>query len=563
MKPGTTIHAPIEHAPVEPTLETVSWTVTGTPRGFSPAPLNQHLLLWATRIESLWAYPLLKLKSAHAALFLVLAVVCLLRAFVGLSGVQVFTPDAFMPLDGAWRLLNGQRPHIDFYSFMGVLVYLPTVCGLLLSHGGAQGFGYGQALVGIGAGAWAYLLTRRRLPDVPAALFCLALVLLAVAPYPLGYSPLFTSPATTYNRYGYVALALILLEGVAELLRPAPSRDFLGGLSTGLLLVSLFFLKITFFGAALFLIGAFAFCRPQRRSRWAGIATGCVALSTTICAYFSFHLLPMLRDLVMVAGAKRIFPRAYELDSILTDDGLLLSFTALAALLLVVAKRHRSARSILIAGAALCFAGTVLIFGSSEPHGAPLAIFLVLIALSRLSFRATGVAHALRSGVLLWGTVFTLTALIPSFIGLGYATLLSIQARRHEIPMSGKTLARFIPSGTDARYRAFVNDGLALVKQHARPGDTVMPLEFSNPFSYGLGLKPARGGATTLDYLTTFNDTHRPTAEWLFGSARLVMVPKIYPYPTLENIRRIYGPFLNQHFHVVGESPQWRIYRAN
>ena len=557
MKPGTL------HAPPEPALETVSWTVTGTPRGFAPAPLHPLLLLWATRIENFWAYPLLKCKSAHAALFLVLAAVCLLRAWIGLSGFQVFTPDAFMPLDGAWRLLNGQRPHIDFYSFMGVLVYLPTVCGLLLSHGGAQGFAYGQALVGIAAGAWAWLLTRRRLPDVPAALFCLAIVLLAVAPYPLGHSPLFTSPATTYNRYGHVALALILLEGVAARLRPAKSHDFLGGLSTGLLLVTLFFLKITFFGAALFLIGAFAFCRPQTRLRWAGIGTGCLTLSIAVCAYFSFHLLPMLRDLVMVAGAKRVFPRAYELDSILTDDGLLLSFTALAALLLIVEKRYRSARSVAIAGAALCFAGTVLIFGSSEPHGAPLAVFLVLIALSRLSFRTSGLTHALRSGVLLWGSVFTLTALTPSLIGLGYATLLSAQATRHEIPMAGKPLASFIPTGTDANYRAFVNDGLALVKQHSKPSDTVMSLEFSNPFSYGLGLKPARGGTTTLDYLTTFNDTHRPTPEWLIGSARLVMVPKIYSHPSLENILRLYGPYLNQHFHAIGESRQWRVYRAN
>ncbi len=557
MKPGTL------QEPLAPNLETVSWTVTGTPRGFAPAPLSERLLLWATRIENFWSYPLLKFKTAHAALFLVIAAVCLLRAWIGLSGFQVFTPDAFMPLDGAWRLLNGQRPHIDFYSFMGVLVYLPTVCGLLLSHGGAQGFAYGQALVGIGSGIWAYLLTRRRLPDVPAALFCLAIVLLAVAPYPLGHSPLFTSPATTYNRYGYVALALIMLEGVAERLRPAKSRDFLGGLSTGLLLVALFFLKITFFGAAVFLIGAFALCRPQTRLRWAGIATGCTALSIAICAYFSFHMLPMLRDLIMVAGAKRVFPRAYELDSILTDDGALLSFTAIAALLLTLSKRDRSARSILIAGAALCFAGTVLIFGSSEPHGAPLAVFLVLIALSRLSFRASGLTHAVRSGVLLWGGVFTVTALMPSLIGLGYATLLSAQAKRHEIPMAGKPLSTFIPTGTDNHYRAFVNDGLALVKQHTRPGDTVMSLEFSNPFSFGLGMKPARGGTPTLDYLTTFNDAHRPTPEWLIGSARLVMVPKIYSHPSLENILRLYGPYLNTHFHLEGESRQWRIYRAN
>ena len=558
MKPSTV------QEPPQPALEPAfSWTVAGTPRGLVTAPRTELLSLWAARLESFWRYPVLQYRAASIALFLVLATVCALRASIGLSGFQVFTPDAFMPLDGAWRMLNGQRPHIDFYSFMGVLIYLPTFLGLLLSRGGAEGFAYGQALVGLCSGIWAYLLTRKRLPDVPAVLFCLCLVLLATAPFPLGHSPLFISPATTYNRYGYTALALIFLEAVVQRQRPAKLREFLGGFSTGALLVMLFFLKITFFGAAIFLIGAFAFCRTQTARRWAGISLACAAFSLGFCAYFGFQLLPMVRDLVMVAGAKRIFARAYQLDSILSDAGTLLSFTALTALLLILQKRSESARSIAIAGAAVCFAGTVLIFGSSEPHGAPLAIFFVLVAVSQLTFYASGLTHLVRCGVLLWGTAFAITAIAPSAIGFGYATLLSVQARRHEIPLAGPTLAKFIPTGTDAGYRAFVNDGMALINQHRAPGDTLMSLEFSNPFSFGLGMKPARGGTTTLDYQTTFNDAHRPSAEWLLGSASLVMVPKIYSHPSLENILRLYEPFLLSHFHPIGESRQWLLYRAN
>lgn len=544
-----------EHA--QPALQS---TFLWTPRTPAATP---HLLLWVARLEAFWRYPLLKFRSAHAALFVVIAVVCALRAWIGLSGVQVFTPDAFMPLDGAWRMLNGQRPHLDFYSFMGVLVYLPTLLGLLLASGGAEGFAYGQALVGLFSGLSSYLLTRKRLPDVPAALFCLSIVLLVTAPFPLGQSPLFTSPATTYNRYGYAALALILLEAVAPAKRTGNRQELLGGISTGSLLVMLFFLKITFFGAAVFLIGALAFCRPQTARRWAGIAAGCAALSLSFNAYFGFTLMPMIRDFVMVAGAKRVFARAYQLDSILVDAGTLISFAAITALLLLLQKRSHSARAVTIAGAAVCFAGTVLLFGSSEPHGTPLAIFFVLLALSQLARRSSGDSRLLSGAVLLWGSVFTLTAIAPSLMGFGYAAFLRVQATRHEIPMAGSTLATFIPTGTDSWYRAFVNDGLALVKQNRAPGDTLMCLEFTNPFSYGLGMKPARGGATTLDYQTTFSDAHRPTAEWLIGSANLVMVPKTYSYPAYENIRRIYGPYLNSHFHVMAESAQWRLYRAN
>jgi hypothetical protein len=521
------------------------------------------LHLWSRRLEALWSYPVLESNTAQAALVLAMLLICALRAWIGLTGMQVFSHDAFMPLDGAWRLLNGQRPHIDFYSYIGVLAYLPTAAGLLLSHGGAQGFGYGQALTGGLLGLWAFLLARRRLSGLAAVLFCLAVVLLCTAPYALGYSPLDISPATTYNRYGYAALALILLEAVAT--RPGITRleQLLGGVSTGSLIALLAFQKITFFGAALFLLGALAFCRTQTARRWAGIAMGFAWLTLGFCAYFGFRLMPMLRDLVMVAGGKRIHVRIYMLDSVFAEAAALAGFALLAALLLTLQNRPNLARSLGIAGAAVCSSGLLLILGNCEPHGAPLALFFVLIALSQFSFRASGATQLLRGGVLLWGTVFTVAALAPNALAFGYATALRITSAPRETPMAGVNLSSFVPVSNGDNYRVFVNDGLALLNAYRAPGDTVMSLDFTNPFSYGLGLKPARGGTTALHYQTTFNDLHRPTAEWLFGSANLVMVPKNFSDPTLqESIPRLYGLYLETHFRLLAESREWKLYRS-
>ena len=52
------------------------------------------------------------------------------------------------------------------------------------------------------------MLGRKRLVDVPLALMCLAVTLMAMAPFALGF-PLKMGPATTYNRLGYALIALV------------------------------------------------------------------------------------------------------------------------------------------------------------------------------------------------------------------------------------------------------------------------------------------------------------------------------------------------------------------
>src|SRR5436309_1812916 len=124
----------------------------------------------AARFIELWSSPVLDRPAVRAGVFIAVVLLCLARAYTGLSGIQVYTHDAFGALDGAWRLLNGQKPHADFYTPLGPLIYLLTAVGLRLSHGGAEGFGYSQALTGFVLGLWTYCLSRRRLGHLPAIL---------------------------------------------------------------------------------------------------------------------------------------------------------------------------------------------------------------------------------------------------------------------------------------------------------------------------------------------------------------------------------------------------------
>src|SRR5664280_1830842 len=71
-----------------------------------------------------------------------------------------FGSDLFIALDGAWRVVCGQRPHVDFYSAFGPLTYLIGAAGLELAHFTVRGLGYATTGVGLILGLWTVALTR-------------------------------------------------------------------------------------------------------------------------------------------------------------------------------------------------------------------------------------------------------------------------------------------------------------------------------------------------------------------------------------------------------------------
>src|ERR1035441_1426982 len=114
---------------------------TGKMEEAPPEPAPSDLERLAARFVAVWSYPFLGSSVVRVALLAALASLCLVRTYIGLSGITDYSHDAFGTLDGAWRVLNGQTPHADFYSPLGPLIYLVTAFGLLLSHRSAEGAG--------------------------------------------------------------------------------------------------------------------------------------------------------------------------------------------------------------------------------------------------------------------------------------------------------------------------------------------------------------------------------------------------------------------------------------
>ena len=463
-------------------------------------------------------------------------------------------------------MLNGQCPHIDFYSHVGFLTYLPTEIGLRIAGGTAWGLGYGQALVALLLGVWTFLITRKRLADVPLTLMCISVVLMAVGPFALGFSPMKPTPAMLYNRQGYALLALILAEAFQPATRSVEREDLWGGISTGAILPILFFLKITYFVVALFLLVTLLPCRAQSRPRLLGIAAGLIVVTATCCAYYSFHTGPLVRDLITVGGSKHIHFGWYLIDGLVEDAGIVAALAVSAALLLNVYRERNAAVAVALAGVAVAFAGSAIIFGNYEQRGFPMAGFLAIMVLNAVNLRIPVVRTApdyFHVSVLVLGSVLIAGSLFSGMLGMTFALGQRMFLHR-STAFNLPRLNGFTAGPDDAWYTEFVNDGVSLVERFKQPKDTIMSLDFTNPFSYGFSMRPAYGGTPVLQYGTTFNDRFKPSPEFLIGSADLVAVPKKASDPTLDdNVPRLYGSYMQNHFHLLGESRDWRLYRRN
>jgi hypothetical protein len=284
--------------------------------------------------------------------------------------MRYYLHDGFMVLDWAWRMLNGQRPHVDFNSMIGPAAYLPTVVGFFLASNMAAGFGYGQALVALVLGIWAYLLGAK-LYEVPRVIYAWCVAAIAVSPALLGLSPFALSPAATYNRYGYALLGVLLL----ECLSTEVGSEFIAGFSSGALIAILAFTKMTGFFMGVALLVALIPQRTQTFRRWMGIAAGAASVGLCFLWYLRFDLFVVIRDLAITAGAKHVkFFDIYLLNSVALDAAIALLLTFGASSFLVDAGKPRAAMRELLAGVSVTVASLLLIFGNYQPSELPYSV---------------------------------------------------------------------------------------------------------------------------------------------------------------------------------------------
>ncbi len=496
-----------------------------------------------------------------------LLVICIsaATAWIGAVHTRIFGHDIFLFFDAGWRVLNGQRPDVDFSPSMGPLLGLLAAAGLKLAGNSANSIGCMSASVGAMVGIWAFALSRRRMPWIPALLSAVLLTLIAVAPFPIGWPPNTLSHAMLYNRFGYALVGLVVL----ECFRPGEVSR-ISGFSTGLIAAALLFLKPSYCLVALCLAVA---TLNRRRAVWAVL--GILAGGFAMMAYLRFDFPAVWNDLLLMSQARSAGLSVWAIRWAVAKGLAELLPLALLALLVTVATTIRP----LIATALVFAGGALLLATNAQPNGYPLNALLavLLVEHGRNSVQGGSVVRFPRADAIL--VLLGLVCYAPTFFssasGVGYAL---VESTRNPPPSE---VARFrathltnlllydVPDGTDADRRSngrvyveYVNDGIDLLRKFSAPGETVFTLDMVNPFPYALLRPPAHGGSPALAFNHTFNDQHKPTAAWLFGSADLVMVPK-RPASSESDARalfRNYLPAIQSAFRLRAESEWWWLY---
>lgn len=494
---------------------------------------------------------------------------------------RVMTWDLLFNLAGAWHLQDGQVAHVDFHDPVGGLYFWPTVAGFWLGGPTVKAFVVGQLIVTAALFVAATMACVRRLPSVPASVFVLFVCLLVLMPTNVGDLVDDFTFAMSYNAYGWAGLCIV------SLILFLPPREGAGVAWTdaavgGLLIVALYYLKVTYFLAALGELGiAFLVCRHIRdhRMKW-----GLVGMLIVVNAVAPWNW-AYLGDIQGAIETGAIRTHLRELVIVLSANVPELSLYG--TLFLVTVALWRSGRAPLRLPAAaglLIVEGVAVLSQNAQLRGLPLCLVAVFLLYDHLRRDAAAVGRQGSTWVLLAILVFPAASVVAQATSMAFyykgatsgAPLFVVERtnlRGLAVPFKPDGMRADSARGADytwlTRSRSigasprlsqfdYVQSLLEAASlfgvAEGRPGGIVL-LDQVNPLPFMLDRRPPRGGNLWLD--TGFP---WPSAETMFRDANYVLIPKLSTAAdvTREAVRR-YGAYLARYFPLRSESPGWTL----
>ncbi len=496
---------------------------------------------------------------------------------------RTMTWDLLFNLSGAWHLYDGQVAHVDFHDPVGSLYFWLTYLGFRI--GGATVFAFvtGQLIITAVLFAAAIGAAARRLPLLPAVVFVLFTCQLALTPTNVGDLIDDFTFAMTYNAYGWGALSVVSLILFMPP-RRAVDAAWIDLAIAGVLIVGLYYLKITYFAVALIEVAvAIVFFGHVSRRRAAWAAVGTLGLANAIAPYNWSYL----GDLFAAVESGAIRASKYEAILVLSANATELAQDVAMLLVAVALWRSGKASSRLpLAIGTLIVCGLAILSQNAQLRGLPLATVAAFLLYDH--FRTESVAGVQRG--LLWVLVallmFPLAVVAHETMSLAsyhrratnsalYFVVDRTNLRGLAVPSEPETLQR--PSSSRVspnymwlsrarsiganlqlsqfRYVQTLLEAAALFEgANQRPGG-ILVLDQVNPFPFVLGRPPPRGVSLWLDTGLPWQP-----AQVMFEDANYVLVPKFSTFDDVTNEAIAqYGAYLTQHFPVRLETPSWTL----
>jgi hypothetical protein len=495
------------------------------------------------------------------------------------SPAPIMAPwDVIVLLDGGYRMVEGQIPSTDFNNAVGPLLYGLVSLGMRMHGVSLAAVAWGNTLMVLACSALTWYATRDRMHPAWRAVATIYAALLLSAVRPLGYSPKITTYAMLYNRYGWVLFTLVV---VMIVVRPRRQRtDWLDQMVLGAVLGLLFYTKVTFVLAAavVILLGLVRHSELSRLRRLLAVITGFSFVVVVITVLFRVNpaaYIANIADSALVQGQGRIGQIASGVIS--TSPVWLLTAAILAAFLVSARRRSESLAPVWRLGATCgaIIAASILLTAGNAAERADLVTLAVLplVIVSSVAWqrRSLTTPMAVAVALLLLGTAGSIAV---KDLG-ALANNVAMRRYVHNPPASQRfdsaNLSDFVIPDSSQHATAYrtahnvpsmVNDGIRMLRNHARPTDRVFTLAFGSPFNIAMGLRPTEGGLLWYDLGFDIDRKHHPSAEEALGTADWVMIPQMVPnqgccQETVQGMREMYGAYLQAHFQQVDRSENW------
>ncbi len=498
------------------------------------------------------------------------------------------TWDLLFNLAGAWAVHTGQTPHVDFHDPLGALNFALTHLGFYVTGVNPLAFLVAQCIVLVFTFLTALAATHSRLPPIPAAVFVLYVSALVLMPTNVGDTTNVYSFAMSYNRWCWSTLStLCLIVFVPP--RTGQPASVLDAATVGLLLVAMFYLKLTYaaVGLTALILALVISSHIHRRWRlWTGVAA--LVLVNVVAPYNHAYLADFWH--AVNSGYVRSFVLGYVRLFFNDEAEFAIHLGAMVLLVWLWLRGSTSLRPMVAAGFMLC-TGAFLLSQNAQTAGIPLGIVIACLLYSIVSDMKP-VAQPL---ILMRTTLVLATILLFPILSVGSsaATIFGyhMAAQRdarllvvdhtnlrglavpqdedtspdtiimsevpHEIlsspilssaretrPRYELTQAEYVESLLEAA--AFFVDG-----QYGRP--KIYILDQVNPLPFILGYPAPRG----INLWSVPDD--RP-AEVLFGDVDYLLLPK-YPTHRRDLVAALtkHSRYFAANFAVFRQTPKWTI----
>lgn len=528
-----------------------------------------------------WIQSPVVLSSAFAA------ALAALTLYNGPSVISAPT-DVFVLIGGAWRMLLGQVPHVDFDNPIGALTYGLVEAGMAIGGAESLGLHWAAVLLLVAAVIWASAVGYSRLEPWLACGFVVFIALLCVATRPLGYDPANHSYAMFYNRIGWVWLCILTVQAFLDGPVQSKRRDLIDATSIGALVALLFYTKITFaiFGALALMLALLL--RPGLREikHTGAAALGFAGAMLAIWGATGASPIEYLADIAAAGEVQSPDARVRWLRNAIVFGFIPLSLLSLAWAG-IVGRRILADRglkpptlAVTLQFALLCGAGLALTTTNAGERGeVPLYVIAGLILIhNRALAPDDGLKRAALAGAM------AVTAVIALFIAgrdaISVADTTAWRAYRvaaapAEQRIDAPRLHDFVIPHTSTHrtqiWRAAVmpprvNDGLTLLRAHVGEDSRLMVFALSDPFSFPLALAPPTGVPLWWDRNFNYNLEHYPPAEQVFEEVTHVMIPQVRSEDdgcckhVVTDLEQMYGAYVRANFVEIGRSETWVLF---